>query len=161
VRLVYLESPYAPNPDNVQRVPVGRGACPCGRPFMPPGAISGAAGFRLYTSRTIAPLLCWTCALHQSLVQHVLYARDAMRDCLRRNEAPLASHLMYAASGILDDESPYQRETGIAAGLAWSCKADATVVYQDFGISRGMAEGIAAAAVAYRPIEYRNLEQKT
>lgn len=85
------------------------------------------------------------------------YARAAMRDCLIRDEACFASHLLYTQPGVLDDADPDERRKGIAAGLAWGDRADATVVYTDLGISRGMAEGIDRAKVARRPIEMRSL----
>ena len=85
------------------------------------------------------------------------YARACVHDCLMRGEAPIASHLLYTQPGILDDLVPEQRNHGIAAGLAWGSVANATVVYVDRGISRGMAFGIAAAVEAGRPVEYRML----
>jgi hypothetical protein len=88
---------------------------------------------------------------------NVEYARACVRDSLSRGEAPIASHLLYTQPGILRDEVPEERQWGIDAGLAWSGKAEATVVYTDRGISRGMEYGIANAERAGRPIEYRGL----
>jgi len=85
------------------------------------------------------------------------YARAALRDCLLRGEAPLASHLLYTQSGVLDDNNPEERVLGIDAGLAWGCLADATIVYADLGISRGMRYGIERAEREGRPVEYRQL----
>lgn len=90
--------------------------------------------------------------------KHVRYARACMADCLKRGEAPLASHLLYTQPGILRDEDPKERQWGIDAGLLWGAKAEATVVYTDCGMSRGMEFGIANAQKAGRPIEYRKLE---
>ena len=90
---------------------------------------------------------------------NVRYARACMRDSLLRGEAPLASHLLYAQKGILRDRVSEERKQGIQAGLTWGRQAEATVVYTDRGISRGMEVGITAAAVAGRPIEYRRLSQ--
>ena len=84
------------------------------------------------------------------------YARRAMYDCLKRNEAPLASHLLYTQ--VLDDTDPTERERGIEAGLAWGAAADATVVYADRGISRGMVAGILRARDERRPVEVRMLD---
>ena len=89
--------------------------------------------------------------------RNVAYAREAIRDCLSRGEAPLASHLLYTQPGVLRDGVPEERQLGIAAGLAWAKKADATVVYIDLGVSRGMEHGIADAVAAGRPIERRSL----
>jgi hypothetical protein len=80
-----------------------------------------------------------------------------MRDSLARGEAPLASHLLYTQPGILRDYIPAERQWGINAGLAWGAKADATIVYTDRGITRGMEFGITNANAAGRPIEYRTI----
>lgn len=86
-----------------------------------------------------------------------------MVDCLRRHEAPFASHLLYTQPGVLRDSMEEERILGIAAGLAWGGWADATVVYVDRGISQGMRLGIEAAGRAHmnglppRPVEYRSL----
>ena len=85
---------------------------------------------------------------------HIRYARAAMRDSLMRGEAPMVSHLLYTQ--VLDDEDPTDRAMGITAGLAW--QANKTVVYTDCGISRGMEQGIRAAQIAGRPVEYRTVE---
>lgn len=85
------------------------------------------------------------------------YARACMADCLRRGEAPYASHLLYAQPGILDDTVPEERELGITAGLEWGKMAAATVVYEDLGISDGMVRGIARAIAESRPVEYRKI----
>lgn len=83
------------------------------------------------------------------------YARAAMLDALRHGESPLASHLLWP--GILDDADLGERALGIAAGLAWGPKAEATVVYTDRGISAGMRQGIERAQSEGRTIEYRRL----
>lgn len=87
------------------------------------------------------------------------YARRALRDSLARGEAPIASHLLYTQVGVLDDGVPEERQWGIDAGLAWGSVAEATVVYIDRGISRGMSYGIERAEKDGRPVEYRNLEK--
>jgi hypothetical protein len=87
---------------------------------------------------------------------NVTYAEDAMRDSLLRGESPMASHLLYTQA--LDDNVPHEREIGINAGLAWGKVAEATVVYTDRGISRGMQYGIDNAKKAGRPVEYRTLK---
>lgn len=89
--------------------------------------------------------------------KNIAYARAAIKDCLRREEAPIASHLLFTQEGILDDKNPEQRKLGISAGHAWIHTADAVVVYIDYGLSPGM---LAAIDVAHRyniPIEYRKL----
>jgi hypothetical protein len=88
---------------------------------------------------------------------NVAYARRCVRDSLKRGEAPIASHLLYTQPGILNDDMPEERQNGIDAGLAWRFVADASVVYTDMGISRGMQYGIDAAKSAGVPIEYRSI----
>jgi len=90
--------------------------------------------------------------------QSVAYARACLRDCLLRGEAPVASHLLYTQPGVLRDEVPEERALGIEAGLAWGKEAEATVVYTDRGISRGMQFGIDRAHREGRPVEFRTLE---
>ena len=89
--------------------------------------------------------------------RNIDYARLALRDCLKRGEAPIASHLLYTQPGVLSDDDPGERQHGIDAGLAWGDVADATVVYVDHGISPGMSYGIARAIEARRRIECRRL----
>lgn len=89
--------------------------------------------------------------------RNLKYLRACMRDCLLRGEAPFASHALYPQPGVLDDDTPSDRELGIQAGFVWGAAAEVTVVYTDLGISRGMEYGIAAAAKAGRPVETRSL----
>lgn len=89
---------------------------------------------------------------------NVEYARRCVRDSLSRGEAPIASHLLYTQPGILRDEVAEERQWGIDAGLAWRAVAQASVVYADRGISKGMEYGIAAAKAAGIPVEFRTLE---
>ena len=98
---------------------------------------------------------CDECAA--DVEKHIAYARAALSDCLRRGEAPFASHLLYTQDKVLDDGLPAERTLGIEAGLAWGVKAELTVVYTDFGISTGMKWGIEAAQKVGRPVEYRSL----
>lgn len=86
------------------------------------------------------------------------YARAAMRDCLMRGEAPIASHLLYTQPGILDDLIPEERALGIEAGLLWGENAELTVLYADLGISSGMRLGVERAESSGRPVEFRYLE---
>ncbi|WP_338341881.1 MULTISPECIES: DUF7768 domain-containing protein [unclassified Shinella] len=88
---------------------------------------------------------------------NVAYARRCVRDSLMRGEAPIASHLLYTQPGILDDSVTQERQQGIDAGLAWRHVAEASVVYTDRGVSRGMEYGIAVAEAAGLPVEYRSL----
>lgn len=89
---------------------------------------------------------------------NVEYARRCVRDSLSRGEAPIASHLLYTQPGVLDDDVPSERQWGIDAGLAWRAVAQASVVYTDRGISKGMEYGIAAAEAAGVLVEYRSID---
>lgn len=88
--------------------------------------------------------------------QNVAYARACMLDCLRRGESPMVSHLLYTQ--VLDDKLAPDRLLGIAAGLEWVRVAEATVVYEDMGISNGMTGGIFVARSLRIPVEFRRLE---
>lgn len=88
---------------------------------------------------------------------NVRYARRCVRDALQRGEAPIASHLLYTQRGILDDAKAAERQWGIDAGLAWKTVAEASVVYTDRGITKGMRFGIEAAKSAGIPVEYRSI----
>jgi|SRR6187402_9235 len=89
--------------------------------------------------------------------RNLTYLRACMADCLRRGEAPFASHALYTQPGVLDDNRPIERELGIVAGFAWRDVADRTVVYTDLGISKGMQYGVDDADRKRRPVEYRTL----
>ena len=85
---------------------------------------------------------------------NIAYAKLCLLDCLKRNEAPIASHLLFTQPGILDDNDPEQRKLGIAAGLAWAKVADIQVFYIDFGVSSGMEAAYNAGIIT---TEFREL----
>lgn len=85
------------------------------------------------------------------------YAREALRDCILRGEAPIASHVLLASTGVLDDGDPGERAIGMAAGFAWTPAAELVAVYCDHGISDGMREGIRGAWELGIPVELRTL----
>jgi len=91
------------------------------------------------------------------VARNVRYGRLCVHDCLMRGEAPLASHLLYTQPEVLDDGVLEQRKLGIAAGLSWVEVAEASVVYTDLGISKGMEAGIAVAKNAGVVVEFRTL----
>lgn len=95
------------------------------------------------------------------IVRNTAYARACAADCLRRGEAPIASHLLYTQPGILIDMIPEQRQLGIHAGLEWGVRAELVVVYTDLGISPGMQAGIDHYANHGIPIEHRRLSDWT
>ena len=89
--------------------------------------------------------------------RNVYYARLCVRDCLKRGEAPYASHLFFTQAGILNDNIQEERDLGITAGQAMGDRFDLRVVYEDFGISKGMQYGIERALKLGQPIEHREL----
>ncbi len=90
--------------------------------------------------------------------QNVRYARACVRDSLLRGEAPIASHLLYAQPGVLNDDVPAERKHGIDAGLAWRAVAEGSVIYLDRGLSKGMKYGIEAAVDSGKSIAFRVLD---
>lgn len=89
--------------------------------------------------------------------RNITYARMCVRHSLEMGEAPIASHLLYTQPGILNDNIPKERQLSIDAGLAWRAVAHKTVVYIDYGVTKGMMYGIEKALQAGKPVEYRNL----
>lgn len=84
------------------------------------------------------------------------YAKRCVMDCLRRGEAPYASHLFFTQDGLLDDTVPEERKLGIMAGKAWELQAKKTAIYVDRGISAGMELGIKLAKEAGRTVVRRS-----
>lgn len=95
-----------------------------------------------------------------NIERNVAYAKLCIRDMLSRNEAPIASHLLFTQPGILDDNNKEQRKLGIDAGHSWIRVADIVAVYINFGISPGMEIGIARAASAGVDIQYREVNER-
>lgn len=93
----------------------------------------------------------------KDLLVNKKFTLACMRDCIKRGEAPYASHVIYAHSYIVDDFVAQERALGIYAGFIWGDFAGKTVVYTDLGISSGMQEGIDHAHSKKRPIEFRHL----
>lgn len=96
-----------------------------------------------------------------NIEKNIAYGKKCILDCLRRGEAPIASHLLFTQDGILDDDKPEERKLGIGAGHAWTRVADEVVVYTDLGISNGMREGIDRANKAGVSVIFRTLETST
>lgn len=91
---------------------------------------------------------------------NIAYAKRCMRDCLSRGEAPYASALILARTGILDDAVRADREMGMEVGFVWGERADLIAVYADRGVSNGMRAGIERALARGIPIEERWLDGK-
>lgn len=107
----------------------------------------------------------------QTTEMNVFYLQHCLRDSLLRGESPYASHAIYTQLNVLDDKDPAERKLGMEAGFAWRQHADATVVYTDLGITRGVRAGIMRAEAlqleslapswprAAHSIEYRTLPE--
>lgn len=90
--------------------------------------------------------------------RNVTYARRAVRWALERGFAPIASHLLYTQPGILDDNNPAERQWGIDAGLAWHAVPGVkTLVFDDYGMSRGMNYGISVAQEHGTPYTFQSI----
>lgn len=92
--------------------------------------------------------------------RNIKYARECLKDSLKRGEAPIASHLLYTQKDVLDDNIPEERQLGINAGLAWKKVADLHVFYVDFGMSEGMKYAIEYAKEQNIDVEYRTIYAK-
>ena len=91
------------------------------------------------------------------VARNLRYLRACMRDCIKRGEAPYASHALYTQPGVLDDGDPADRELGMRAGFEWKNVAEVSVVYEDLGISAGMLAGINASKERGFKYEHRTL----
>lgn len=87
------------------------------------------------------------------------YARRAVMDSLMRQEAPIASHLLYTQPGILQDDIETQRQWGIEAGHRWISVAEGVVFYCDRGMSAGMRDAEKIAKSLSVPVEYRWIDK--
>lgn len=90
---------------------------------------------------------------------NVAYAKRCVLDCLKRGEAPYASHLFFTQNGLLDDMNPDERRLGIEAGFAWGETAEQVVVYIDRGVSFGMRLGIEKAQDRGIHVQVRALDR--
>jgi hypothetical protein len=88
---------------------------------------------------------------------HLRYVRACLRDSLLRGEAPLASHHLFTAPGVLVDAIPEERAQGINAGFAWRALARYSVFYTDLGWSGGMTHARAEALRTGHLCEVREL----
>ena len=88
---------------------------------------------------------------------NAIYARNCVRDCLVRGEAPVFPELAYLDSGVLDFGSEEDCLTAEITSRALEVGADALVVYNDLGIEPNMLSAIERSARAGVPVEYRSL----
>lgn len=83
---------------------------------------------------------------------HISAAIAACRYVIAHKGIPIASHILYAASGILDDRNPSERELGMMFGLALISLCDEVWVFGD--ISPGMKHEICEAKKAGKQIRF-------
>lgn len=82
------------------------------------------------------------------------YAKRAVKDCLNRGEAPLASHIFFYEffnNNLIQTE----RDMGFISQVSWIKDCDMVVVYMDFGITQAMKAALDVAKLKNRRIEYR------
>lgn len=114
---------------------------------------------RLFAERTGArPIVVVESPFSGNVELNVRYARAAVRQCSKAGMVPLASHLLYTQSGILDDKDPAERTLGIQLGFEVRRLAARTLVFTDLGISAGMMQGIADAERQGCPVEFCRVE---
>ena len=92
--------------------------------------------------------------------RNINYARRCVKDSLSRDEAPIASHLLYTQKHILNDNVEKERNWGIQAGLAWKSVSHKQVFYIDHGMSRGMLYAERYAQEHSITTEYRSIIQR-
>ena len=83
------------------------------------------------------------------------YAQRCMHHSLMLDESPIAFHLLYTQ--VLDADDAPQRKRGIDLSQRWYEDADAVAVYMDFGITKGMQQGIDLATKLGLPIQMRSI----
>jgi len=71
-----------------------------------------------------------------------LYLKRCMRYVFDKRCKPIASHALYAFSGMLDDSNPKDRALGIKAGLELNSLADEAWFFTDYGMSPGMKKAL-------------------
>lgn len=83
------------------------------------------------------------------------YLWECTKDCLKKGEAPFASHGLYPFT--LNDDDPEERKLGIEAGFAWWPAAERIIFYTDLGWSEGMKAALARAVALGKPFETRSI----
>lgn len=71
---------------------------------------------------------------------------------VKKGHMPVASHLLYPGTGILNDSDPQERELGLMFGLALLGMCDEVWVFGP--VSPGMAQEIEEAKRQKKPIRY-------
>ncbi len=79
-------------------------------------------------------------------------ALDYCRYVIQKNCIPVASHILYAASGMLNDSSEEERELGLMFGLALLAVCDEVWVFGE--VSSGMQQEIIEAKKLGKNVRY-------
>ena len=79
-------------------------------------------------------------------------ALDYCRYVIKENCIPVASHILYVASGMLNDESETERELGLMFGLSLLAVCDEVWVFGN--ISAGMQQEITEAKKLGKRVRY-------
>jgi hypothetical protein len=86
--------------------------------------------------------------------RNIAYALKAMHYLFAIGYSPYASHILFAASGCLDDSDAKDREFGMAAGYAFLSTCEVAFAFMDLGVSRGMRSDLDAARRLSVKIDY-------
>lgn len=93
--------------------------------------------------------------------RNLRYLARCLRDSILRGEAPFASHGLYTMPGCLNDRIPEERALGMSVAEAFLPVASLVAVYEDHGISAGMAAGVMLAELAGVHVVYRKIGEET
>lgn len=86
--------------------------------------------------------------------RNISYAIRCMHHALAAGYSPYASHVLFAASGCLDDTEPKDRAFGMEAGYAFLATCEIALCFMDLHVSTGMRADLDAARRLSVPIEY-------
>ena len=89
--------------------------------------------------------------------RNMAYMIAALRDSIKRGEAPFLSHMMYTSA--LDDDDPTERRLGIELGYTWWPFVEAICFYCDLGWSEGMVNAKLRANYYNIVVEERYIAQ--
>jgi len=89
--------------------------------------------------------------------KNVAYALRCMHHALSEGYSPYASHILFAASGCLNDDDPKDRDFGFRAGYAFLSTCEIALSFMDLGVSRGMRADLDASRRLDIPIRYLSL----
>lgn len=98
----------------------------------------------------------YTSKTAHGLIVHRNYLIACLLDSTLRGEAPFAGHGFYTQ--FLNDRVPNARQTGMRCARQWMYVCDYVAVYMNFGMTKGMYEGVKLAKDFGKPVFERTLE---